>query len=638
MLVSSSSMGSMASNISMMNSHGNMSWLENGRTGSVGQTQNTPGDLAGFIDTPPDPPNPLGDDTLLNDYIEWRLRDGRDGWFMAGFRAGMDASTEQAQRMLELANEKVEAARKEMAAAKSHMVEARQQMAEANQRMEAADEDQGEYESDESDDHHEDEDEDEDEESNDENADDEDDDREANVDGERADDNDGEEEQEEDDGDDDSQYTVSETFELLPRSHRQPTTAGKTGSKYYTRPETGRKKPVTHAEQNDDDDGEEEVEEEEDDDEDDDPEYTVSETTKLRPQSHRQATTAGKTGSKSYAHSKTGRKKPMTTGNRPTTARQLISVTAQTTTSSNQSAGSSQRRDRQIPWTDGERRLVGQYMKEIVAANIVKGEAKFAEIANRITDTTGIHRTWNSVKNYWNRDGRKAHGFDERIHRRVPFLQTGVRDKSKRERIPDIEQYDKKRGKVVVKEEVEEEDGIAEEADDRREQGQQAGKEDAGETAEGEVEEEEWEGWSPDEESGKESDEKHERPENEHFGEYGHWEETETGVEGHEEHGNENEDDSKEQYEDGNEDKDEYEDQNDDNDGDDNDEDEDDDYYKPQSSRRLDNLDELTSPPQSPFRSPSVHLRKDFTAQKRKRSEEDDDDYFRQPSTKVQRS
>ena len=556
----------------MINSHGNMSWFENDRTVSVGQTQITHGDFAGFIDTPPDPPNPLGDDTLLNDYIEWRLRDGRDGWFMAGFRAGMDASTEKAQRLLELANQKVDTARKEMATAERHMAEARQQMAEANQRMEAADEDQAEYESD---DHHEEEDGDED--SNDENPDDEDDDREANGDAERGDDNDGEEEreeeEEEEDDDDDSEYTVSETFELLPRSHRQPTTAGKTESK-------------------------------------------------------------------TFARSKTGRKKSMTPGNRPTTARQLISVTAQTTTPSNQNAapaasttqnpavGSSQRRDRQIPWTDGERRLVGQYMKEIVAANIVKGEAKFAEIANRITATTGIHRTWNSVKNYWNRDGRKAHGFDERIHPRVPFLQTGVRDKSKRERISDIEQDDKKRGKVVVKEELEEE------ADDGRKQGQEAEKEEAGEIAEGEVEEEEWEGWELSEESGKESDDKYKRAENEHFGEYGHGEETKTGDEAQEEHGNENEDDGEEQYEGGDEDE--------DNNGDDeNDQDEDDDFHEPQPSRRLGggmpaSLGELTSPPQSPLRSPSLQLREEFTGQKRKRS--DDDDYFQQRSTKVPRS
>ena len=678
----------------MTNSHGNMSRFENEATGSVGQPQSTHENFTGFIDTPPDPPNPLGDDTLLNDYVEWRIRDGRNGWFMAGFGAGMEASTEKAQRMLELANQKVEAARKEMAAAERHMAEARQQMAEANQRMEEANQNQAEYESDDYE-----EEEFEDQESNDQNTD-EDDEHEDNGNAERRDNNDRGEEQEDDD-DDDSQYTVSEIFELLPQSRRQPTTGGKTVPKSYSHSETGRKKPVTYAEQGDVDDEEEEEEEvSEEDDDDDYSEYNVSKTSSHPHQSRRRPATSGKTGSRSYNHSETGRKQPvtyaerddvddgeeeeeneeeedddddddseytasktfnrprqsrrrpttvgktesksdtrsgpgrqksLTPGNRPTTARQLIAVTAQTTTSSNPTAGSSRGRDRQIPWTDDERRLVGQYMKEIVAANIVKGEAKFAEIANRITATTGIHRTWNSVKNYWNRDGRKAHGFDERIHRRVPFMQTGVRDKNKRERIPDAEEPKKTRGKVAVKEEPEEEDD-----------GRKEGKEEAEKVGEGEVEEEEWEGWDLSEESGKESDEKRERVENEHLDEYGHGQATETGEEEQEEHDTENEDDNEEQYEGGDEDEDDYEEQNDDN-NDDNNDDDDDDYYEQQSSRRLDggmptSRHGLTSRPQSPIRSPSAHLREGFTAQKRKRPEDDDDDdYFGQPFKKVLR-
>ena len=59
-------------------------------------------------------------------------------------------------------------------------------------------------------------------------------------------------------------------------------------------------------------------------------------------------------------------------------------------------------------------------------------ERRWTVISERLTSRFSLQRTWTSVKNYWNREGRRTSGLDERKEKQPHRMTTGVQDKQQR--------------------------------------------------------------------------------------------------------------------------------------------------------------------------------------------------------------
>ena len=98
------------------------------------------------------------------------------------------------------------------------------------------------------------------------------------------------------------------------------------------------------------------------------------------------------------------------------------------------SPGSGTRRDVR-PWTDSEKQQVKDLMEEIVSQGTPESrtERRWAMVSDRLAILYGTYRTWTSIKNYWNREGRKDSKIDERNIKQPDRMVTGVQDKQQRQ-------------------------------------------------------------------------------------------------------------------------------------------------------------------------------------------------------------
>ncbi|KAL9098244.1 MAG: hypothetical protein Q9163_006062 [Psora crenata] len=86
------------------------------------------------------------------------------------------------------------------------------------------------------------------------------------------------------------------------------------------------------------------------------------------------------------------------------------------------------------PWTDQEKAFVKDLLQEILVEGGPESrtERRWAIVSERLASRFQVHRTWTSVKNYWNREGRNATKIDERCVQQPARLITGVQDKDQR--------------------------------------------------------------------------------------------------------------------------------------------------------------------------------------------------------------
>ena len=85
-------------------------------------------------------------------------------------------------------------------------------------------------------------------------------------------------------------------------------------------------------------------------------------------------------------------------------------------------------------WVEEEKIIVQQLMEELMNEGVVAAhtEQRWIIISERLASRYSIQRTWTSVKNYWNRDGRHASGLDERKKKQPDRLKTGIQNKEQR--------------------------------------------------------------------------------------------------------------------------------------------------------------------------------------------------------------
>lgn len=71
-------------------------------------------------------------------------------------------------------------------------------------------------------------------------------------------------------------------------------------------------------------------------------------------------------------------------------------------------------------------------MATLIAEGSCRGETIFKEAARQM-EQRGCNRTWEALKNKWNRDGRARFGIDERTRARTSKMQTGLRAQKEKE-------------------------------------------------------------------------------------------------------------------------------------------------------------------------------------------------------------
>ena len=82
----------------------------------------------------------------------------------------------------------------------------------------------------------------------------------------------------------------------------------------------------------------------------------------------------------------------------------------------------------QIPWTQIEKDTIGELMRDVMNTGEIAGtQEKWRKIQVRLAAYNYCERprTWNAIKNYWNREGRAAHNLDERVRPRPDLMITG---------------------------------------------------------------------------------------------------------------------------------------------------------------------------------------------------------------------
>ncbi|MCJ1414305.1 hypothetical protein MMC32_000631 [Xylographa parallela] len=105
------------------------------------------------------------------------------------------------------------------------------------------------------------------------------------------------------------------------------------------------------------------------------------------------------------------------------------------TTSSSQAAAGTAKKPRknksEDAWKWPEIMALGKHMKAMLDEDVpgtVNTERKWHVISLRMRNIDKSNKTWYSVKNKWNRQGRKYFGIDERVRRRTDSMTTGIRN------------------------------------------------------------------------------------------------------------------------------------------------------------------------------------------------------------------
>ena len=88
-------------------------------------------------------------------------------------------------------------------------------------------------------------------------------------------------------------------------------------------------------------------------------------------------------------------------------------------------------------WTDQEKQWVAALMQELMSSNsdVSKTEKRWIVIRDRLQERYGVDRTHTAVKNYWNREGRRTSGLDERNKPNPNKLVTGVQPPEQRKQL-----------------------------------------------------------------------------------------------------------------------------------------------------------------------------------------------------------
>ena len=85
-------------------------------------------------------------------------------------------------------------------------------------------------------------------------------------------------------------------------------------------------------------------------------------------------------------------------------------------------------------WQDWEKTYVQNVVKEVCGEDnsASRTELRWELFSDRLAAKYSINRSASSIKNYWNREGRAASGYDERNKKDPHHMITGVQDKEKR--------------------------------------------------------------------------------------------------------------------------------------------------------------------------------------------------------------
>ncbi|KAL9125486.1 MAG: hypothetical protein Q9217_005315 [Psora testacea] len=114
------------------------------------------------------------------------------------------------------------------------------------------------------------------------------------------------------------------------------------------------------------------------------------------------------------------------------------------------------------PWQEAEKERVKDLMREILieCGPNSRTERRWAIVSDRLASRYSIYRTWTSVKNYWNREGRESSKIDERNVKNPARMVTGVQDKQQRK---DARQAKRRRAAVSQMKRIQYEEGTKEE-------------------------------------------------------------------------------------------------------------------------------------------------------------------------------